>query len=1420
MVDFAPELGETTAPPTTNGSKGACRIVPPVPIGDLVDAVPGQPTPNSSVSILARAAASAITAKRQSRSPGRPGTTPRSAASAATTVAPTDASVPPPPAAPPEISSIELTHASGSKPILASVAATDVHTSAGDAEVDTFRSCVTSLTVGTSPRPCTSPRLATTSPAATEAAAAAAAVAFEFVGMPRWEPGNVTTLVEDPPACVAPAPPSRAVDIEAEPPALPQSPRATAAFGRPGGIGPITSAATGTAATDMGRSRAMTPPKGKADPTEVMQRKTFAEMMRKAKPEPSAPDEEPPSPSPVPKPPGVADGPGPGSPEGGIDERIATGSVKVGGSKDSVASSADPAATSPWAVLLSGRQHLRTIDVQRACNRFRELRGGDGVTLSDSMLSLEELADVLGAEGGGGLDVATVGPLFRHLTMDGHGGGTSRCDLRVLLVVMAGLTRAKAVDRMRFAALLLDEADTSRLTHEQLVLVLRANALLGTKVAPPDFTELDVRARSIIEEVAAKRVNVSDADSLWGISHDEFLGVVQQSPEEVLLSPEPRSRPCPKRLAGVTSPSGTSTASVTPTSLTGTVFTPTSMLAAMRPEPSGTSTTPADTIMGATNPTSLEFSGSSAGAPLAAPVVGSLTEAELPSAPSETSGTPTTLADAVMAATAAPLPKATATSTCQADAVMTSTIVPETAAEPACAAALAPSVREPVTESNDSGEDSGGEIKPRRLDMKRQMLDMHVLMHQQEVIQRTPSVSPRTKRTPRTPREVEKEGDEVVPPALTPRPTMAAAACIQPPPVPPDVGSTPPRSARAAAAPPDTASALTPRSARAAAACVELPPVPPNVGSTPTPRSARAAALGPRRPTTPEGDGSSATPRAMTPTRSGKQGPNLRESADDLQRPPTPPDLGTSALPASLPGTPQTPPRSPRGAGVQTEQMITPRSCRSMSQFITPRSIRNSLTSSNVVAKACDQPKAVGVTTASPIVLLPQAPPAAPPPVAAPSGSPDVLDPSPPAALICLRSAGHVPGCTGVGPPDLPPAPPCLPMTALPPPPLPPAASSSEPTSLLELATGNVASGAPIGWSQASSPLPSTPRLVAPQVAPRKARPVVPRLDLSRVTRIIDGASVGPPVPPATHATAAAASASGGGTGAVTPGSSGSSAASRGGCAREGKASPGSPGTPRCVEPGVGGHVAECFYIGSEGGTVSASSKASTTTSLWIRGTGAAAQITGYAVGKHRPEVDAPSALVGGDLEAPELSYSQYVVDHQRRTVLDAVHCGPLREGQRRLLLAGLVLLQVAIVLFALDPGGIGGSATTAAGSQRLSIAREARFVLAVFAAGAGIATLWYCATIRSSATDEARDLPASTMAPNKDHELVHESANPVSRGRDYAGLLRIMKEEAAKRKEDLQHGALAEVVEPKTPSFAWIADRRRYQHLKDTKNP
>lgn len=174
---------------------------------------------------------------------------------------------------------------------------------------------------------------------------------------------------------------------------------------------------------------------------------------------------------------------------------------------------------------MAGRKHLKTSDVHKVCNEFRELRARQGKGIDDTFLDLNELAEILGFK----TNPEVVAPLFRILA---DSDDSPQCDFRSLLVAMAGLTRAKAADRMKFAALLLDEDATGSMSVDQLALILHANALLCAD-EPLSRDEFERRAQEL--------VGSGDA-----ISHQQFLEIVNSTPEKILPLPDlPTASPSP-----------------------------------------------------------------------------------------------------------------------------------------------------------------------------------------------------------------------------------------------------------------------------------------------------------------------------------------------------------------------------------------------------------------------------------------------------------------------------------------------------------------------------------------------------------------------------------------------------------------------------------------------------------------------------------------------------------------------------------------------------------------------------------------------------------------------------------------------------------------------------------------------------------
>jgi len=187
------------------------------------------------------------------------------------------------------------------------------------------------------------------------------------------------------------------------------------------------------------------------------------------------------------------------------------------------------AVSSVWAPLLGKKQYLKTTDVHKVCNRFREIRKKASKALTDTLLTQEEFTEVLA------IKPAHAAPLFDMLCAGNvyKDGEEKTCDFRLLLVAMAGLTKAKAVDRMRFAALLLDEAGTNKVSTEQLTLVLRANALLVSEV--PQMVDLEEQARTLIAEVGCAQEG--------SMSQDAFLELVRTKPKEIFPDGAPPTAP-------------------------------------------------------------------------------------------------------------------------------------------------------------------------------------------------------------------------------------------------------------------------------------------------------------------------------------------------------------------------------------------------------------------------------------------------------------------------------------------------------------------------------------------------------------------------------------------------------------------------------------------------------------------------------------------------------------------------------------------------------------------------------------------------------------------------------------------------------------------------------------------------------------
>jgi len=316
-------------------------------------------------------------------------------------------------------------------------------------------------------------------------------------------------------------------------------------------------------------------------------------------------------------------------------------------------------------------------------------------------------------------------------------------------------------------------------------------------------------------------------------------------------------------------------------------------------------------------------------------------------------------------------------------------------------------------------------------------------------------------------------------------------------------------------------------------------------------------------------------------------------------------------------------------------------------------------------------------------------------------------------------------------------------------------------------------------------PPPPLPRPEEPTVVrlPPK-RPAVPRLDLSSVGRAVDSEPVG--------GAAALPSAP------LTGGTSGSSSASSGGSATDGDCLVRQQKDTVAAVMDMDNSPEAAFHrIGSEAGNSSPSSKSSKGF-FWKRsGSGAC-----DAGKQHEDDADEPEV---------DWSYGRYVYERQRESFLATVRCAPL-EGRRRLLLAALVLLQVALVLFFVDAGSISASATSASAGFSLG---EARMLLGAFAAIAGVVTLCWCAYVRRP-TELDVDREAQAMLQGDVEEVLPglpiptRAATALPRGRNYKELLRVMKEEHAARtlrlaSEDTSTSAVQE-EDLEAPSAAALA--------------
>lgn len=190
--------------------------------------------------------------------------------------------------------------------------------------------------------------------------------------------------------------------------------------------------------------------------------------------------------------------------------------------------------------VLGSRRHLKASEVEGVCSRFRSLRSKAGRSIDDTELTREEMAVVLGIQG----DPRRIDLLFHLLAgagaragsaLDIKPGGEPTCHFPLLLVALAGLTRAKLVDRMRFASMLLDGRGQGSLTTKQVALILYAHEVLRSTTPAPFDTFLE-RAQELVRESGTSS---DKTGAPAGISHEDFLLLVERKPQEVFNMGEP-----------------------------------------------------------------------------------------------------------------------------------------------------------------------------------------------------------------------------------------------------------------------------------------------------------------------------------------------------------------------------------------------------------------------------------------------------------------------------------------------------------------------------------------------------------------------------------------------------------------------------------------------------------------------------------------------------------------------------------------------------------------------------------------------------------------------------------------------------------------------------------------------------------------
>jgi len=179
-----------------------------------------------------------------------------------------------------------------------------------------------------------------------------------------------------------------------------------------------------------------------------------------------------------------------------------------------------------WSPVLGGRRCLKAADVEKVCRRARKLRGIADMLHGDGpLLTMGELAEILGLKS---TDCEGLAPLFHLLAADGP-QHAQMCDLRLLLVGMACFTRARPVDQMRFAALMLNEVH-GVLTHDELVLIIYARWLAASTPPPPNARE-EARHRA---STLLKRYAPATSTMAATISHKEFLEAVSTHWEDFM----------------------------------------------------------------------------------------------------------------------------------------------------------------------------------------------------------------------------------------------------------------------------------------------------------------------------------------------------------------------------------------------------------------------------------------------------------------------------------------------------------------------------------------------------------------------------------------------------------------------------------------------------------------------------------------------------------------------------------------------------------------------------------------------------------------------------------------------------------------------------------------------------------------------